>query len=69
MDRRTRRKYKIDDKSRSEPQVRRMFQKINRNDLCPCGSDLKFKHCECYSHDKSYYDLKGLEQLESKKSK
>ena len=65
MNRKTRRKYKVN--NGPEPQVLRMFQKINRNDMCPCGSGLKFKNCECYSRDKSYYDLKGLEQLESKK--
>ena len=24
------------------------FKKISRNELCPCGSGKKFKHCECY---------------------
>ena len=55
MNRKQRRQVKMN--TGPEPQVRRMFQKINRNDLCPCGSGLKFKNCECYSHDKSYYDL------------
>jgi len=57
MDRKTRRRLKLDAKSLAEPQVRRMFQKVNRNDLCPCGSGFKFKNCECYSRDKSYYDF------------
>lgn len=31
------------------PRVQRMYKKVGRNDLCPCGSGKKFKYCEeCY---------------------
>ena len=49
-----------------EPQVKRVFKKVGRNDKCPCGSEKKFKNCECFNHDKSYYDLGGLEALAKK---
>lgn len=48
-----------------EPQVRRVFQKINRNDLCPCGSGLKFKKCSCFDHSKQYFELKKAEDERS----
>ncbi len=40
-----------------EPQVRRIYRKVHRNELCPCNSGKKFKNCSCYNEDKSYYDF------------
>lgn len=55
-------------KLQPEPQVRRIFQKIGRNDPCPCGSGLKFKQCSCFNHEHSYYDFKKTENNEKRKS-
>jgi len=55
MNRRIRRKMGA---GNPEPQVKRVFQKVNRNDICPCGSGKKFKHCTCFNHQKSYYNFK-----------
>lgn len=27
--------------------IRRKMRKVGRNDVCPCGSGLKFKKCNC----------------------
>lgn len=54
MNRKQRRKSNIN--LGPEPQVRRMYKKIGRNDLCPCGSGKKFKDCECYNHSKIYFN-------------
>lgn len=56
MNRKLRRLYDID--GGPEPQVRRVYQKINRNDPCPCGSGLKFKQCECFQHNKTYFNYR-----------
>jgi len=36
----------------SEPivPIKRKNEKVGRNDLCPCGSGLKYKRC-CYEQD------------------
>jgi len=31
--------------TRMNPTYRRLSPKVERNDLCPCGSGKKFKHC------------------------
>lgn len=65
MNRRDRRKFGL---SGSEPQVRRMFQKVGRNDLCPCGSGLKFKKCSCFNHEKTYFDVKQLDEARDERN-
>lgn len=32
---------------------KRAYPKVNRNDLCPCGSGKKYKDCQC---DKSKFE-------------
>lgn len=27
--------------------ILRIYKKVSRNAMCPCGSGLKVKHCEC----------------------
>lgn len=59
MNRLQRRKHGI--RTPGDPIVKRMFKKVNRNDQCPCGSGKKFKNCECFNREKSYYNFKEKE--------
>ena len=64
LNRRARRKLGLP-RNRAVPQVKRMYKKISRNDLCPCGSGKKFKNCECYERfgeSKQYYTKEMLEE-------
>ena len=37
--------------------IRKYDKKVGRNDLCPCGSGKKYKHC-CLGKEKHIYRLK-----------
>ena len=47
------------------PIMKRMYQKVQRNDPCPCGSGKKFKNClECYKkfgEARAYYTDEMIE--------
>ena len=62
LSRRQRRKLKFDIENSpftGFPRIQRMHRKVGRNDLCPCGSGKKFKHCvECfkkYGESRQYF--------------
>jgi hypothetical protein len=45
--------------------LKRMYRKIHRNDICPCGSGKKFKHCECfekYGENRGYFTEEELQE-------
>lgn len=45
------------------PWVRRS-KKIGRNELCPCGSGLKYKKCKCY--EKRFENMYTLDEKHTK---
>jgi hypothetical protein len=49
--------------------IQRIYRKVGRNDPCPCGSGMKFKHCECYAkygESKQYFTDEMLEEAAKK---